>query len=104
MDGENNGDDLGVPLFLETPMFLYFFVALRMLGLTLWTRFHAGNQRFHLGKCLQCFMKKLGVTRLVVAGSHMEVTLHKPHKSWIWANHLRWWFRWLSKGIPQKCP
>ena len=29
---------------------------------------------------------------------------HKPHKSWIWANHLRWWFRLLSKGIPQKCP
>ena len=31
-------------------------------------------------------------------------SLHKPHKSWIWANHLRWWFRLLSKGIPQKLP
>eukprot|EP00434_Breviolum_minutum_P030267 symbB.v1.2.026772.t1/scaffold2699.1/size140064/7 len=32
----------------------------QMLGLPLWTRFHAGNQRFHLGKYLQCFMKRLG--------------------------------------------
>ena len=58
MDGENNGkpyfcmDDLGVPLFLETPIFFQFFFLLLMEEIpTVWLK----RIRWHLddfsGKC-----------------------------------------------------